>query len=327
MSTRRSVAPEIAPADASPFAADVARSLSLEPRQLPSRYLYDELGSALFEAICRLPWYGLARAERRLLAQQAPRILESVAPLARVVELGPGSGEKLATLVDAAVVDRHVTVHLVDLSTAALSAAEGALAARRNLSIVSHRATYQEGLDEIGRSDPVAGRTLVLVLGSNIGNFDPPAARSLLCRVRGALAAGDFLLIGTDLVRSVADLLRAYDDPLGVTAAFNLNLLLRANRELGADFDVASFAHRAVWNAEHERVEMHLVSRRRQRVRVPAARLDLTFDEGETIWTESSHKYRPEGVVEMLRATGFREVAQWTRDHFGLTLAQTSGAV
>ena len=126
-------------------------------------------------------------------------------------------------------------------------------------------------------------RTLALFLGSNIGNFDPPGAEAFLRNIRTTLSAGDSLLLGTDLIRSEAELLLAYDDPLGVTAAFNRNLLVRVNRELGGDFDVAGFGHRAVWNAEASRVEMHLVSRRRQRVGVAASRLDITLDAGETI--------------------------------------------
>ena len=133
---------------------------------------------------------------------------------------------------------------------------------------------------------------LALFLGSNIGNFDPPGAEAFLRKIRTTLSPGDALLLGADLVKSEADLLLAYDDPLGVTAAFNRNLLVRVNRELGADFDVDAFAHRAVWNASESRVEMHLVSREHQRVRVPASHLDITFDAGETIWTESSYKYR-----------------------------------
>jgi uncharacterized SAM-dependent methyltransferase len=166
------------------------------------------------------------------------------------------------------------------------------------------------------------GRTLTLFLGSNIGNFDPPGADAFLLSIRASLESGDALLIGTDLVKPEADLLLAYDDPLGVTAAFNRNLLVRINRELGADFDLSAFQHRALWNAAQSRAEMHLVAVRRQQVRIPAASLEVTFEAGETIWTESSYKYRPDAVVQMLERAGFRRVEQWIdeADGFALTL-------
>ena len=147
---------------------------------------------------------------------------------------------------------------------------------------------------------------LVLFLGSNIGNFDPPGADAFLRGIRAALAPGEAFLIGADLVKAERDLLSAYDDPLGVTAAFNRNILLRINRELGGDFDLDGFVHRAIWNAAHSRVEMHLVSRRTQRITIPDAALDFTIGEGESIWTESSYKYQPAGIVGALERAGFR---------------------
>ena len=162
----------------------------------------------------------------------------------------------------------------------------------------------------------------MVFLGSNIGNFDPPGTDALLRSVRAALGAGDALLLGTDLVKPEAELLLAYDDPLGVTAAFNRNLLVRVNRELGGDFDVNQFSHRAVWNAPASRVEMHLVSRSRQRVQVRASRIDITFDAGESIWTESSYKYRIDDLAPMLDRAGFQVIGQWQEDGFALTLAE-----
>ena len=176
--------------------------------------------------------------------------------------------------------------------------------------IVTHEATYEVGLAET----PLAtrpGRTLALFLGSNIGNFDPPGADAFLREIRATLRPATVLLIGADLVKPERRLLLAYDDPLGVTAAFNRNLLVRINRELGADFDLDAFAHRAVWNAAESRVEMHLVSLRRQAVRVPAAELEFTFDEGESIWTESSYKYQPAVIADLVERTGFATLAQW----------------
>jgi uncharacterized SAM-dependent methyltransferase len=183
-----------------------------------------------------------------------------------------------------------------------------------------HQASYEAGLEALSRHH--RGRTLVLFLGSNIGNFDPPGAAEFLRTIRRALQPDDALLIGADLVKPEHDLLLAYDDPLGVTAAFNRNLLVRANRELDADFDIEAFEHRARWNAAESRVEMHLVSTRSQRVRIEASRLDLTLEDGETIWTESSYKYRAEEIVAMLGRAGFREIHQWVDapDAFALTL-------
>jgi len=187
--------------------------------------------------------------------------------------------------------------------------------------VVPRRAKYHDGLAALGRSTEEGGR-LVVFLGSNIGNFDGEAAHDLLVAVRRALRLGDHLLLGADLVKPEAALQLAYDDPLGVTAAFNRNLLVRLNRELGADFNLGAFAHRAVWNGEASRVEMHLVSLMHQRVRVPDAGLDLTFAAGETIWTESSYKYRTDDLEPLLGEAGFGVAGQWVEDGFALTLGR-----
>jgi L-histidine Nalpha-methyltransferase len=321
MSMRHSAASSPSEASRTTFAEDVAQSLTLSPRQLSSRYLYDELGLALFEAICHLPWYRLTTIEQALLRAHAPTIFSSLSPVATVVELGPGSGEKLVTLM-AARPKRDVTVHLVDLSPSALDQAASLLAVRSSLAVVAHRATYEAGLAAVGPAIDAAGRTLVVFLGSNIGNFDPPATDVFLRGAREALRPGDALLLGTDLVKSEAELLLAYDDPLGVTAAFNRNLLVRVNRELDGDFDVGEFSHRAVWNATASRVEMHLVSRSRQRVQVRASRIDVTLDSGESIWTESSYKYRIDDLAPTLDRAGFRVAGQWQEGGFALTLAE-----
>jgi dimethylhistidine N-methyltransferase len=302
------------------FAQDVAHSLTQTPRQIPSRYLYDELGLSLFEAICRLPWYSIARTEQRLLTAHASAVFDRTGPISTIVELGPGSGEKLATLMTARS-RRDVTVHLVDLSRPALDKAARVLAADPFLTIFTHQATYETGLSGLGHPGAAPGSTLVAFLGSNISNFDPPVTDAFLLAVRGALDAGDSLLLGMDLVRPERELLLAYDDPLGITAAFNRNLLVRINRELDADFDVNAFAHRAVWNAPASRIEMHLLSRRRQRVQVRTAGLDITLEEGESIWTESSYKYRPEDPAALLARAGFGVTGQWIEDGFALTLA------
>ena len=307
------------------FASDVQYYLTLQPRQLPSRYFYDALGSALFDAICRLPWYRITRAETRLLDGCGEAILAHVPRLTTIVELGPGSGQKLATLVKAGRGrSARLDLHLIDVSPSALEVSSRALSALDEVHVVTHLAPYEVGLAEVTRERHRSGQTLAIFLGSNIGNFDRPGTDAFLHGIRAALAAQDVFLIGADLVKPERELLLAYDDPLGVTAAFNRNLLVRINRELGGDFDVEAFAHRAIWNAPESRVEMHLVSRRRQRVRVEAATLEFMMEEGESIWTESSYKYLPADLVVMLERAGFRLAEQWieSQDGFALTLAQ-----
>lgn len=306
----------------SALAADVEYYLSLNPRQLPSRYLYDALGSALFEAICQLPWYAITRAETRLLAAHAHEVFALADPV-RMVELGSGSGDKLATLLDGRQrVTSLLELHLIDLSAAALAGSTRALDRFEHVRVVTHEATYEAGLANVRRLAASRGRTLVLFLGSNIGNFDPPGAHEFLREIRASLEPGEFFLLGTDLVKPVPALLAAYDDPLGVTAAFNRNLLVRMNREIGGDFDVSSFGHRAIWNEDASRIEMHLVSLRRQQARVRDAGLVVTLQAGETIWTESSYKYQPDTVVADAARAGFAHAAQWTDDvdRFALTL-------
>jgi L-histidine N-alpha-methyltransferase len=302
------------------FAAEVGEYLQRTPRQLPSKYFYDDLGSTLFEAICRLPWYRITRAESALLAAHRASILSPLRRPISLIELGSGSGEKLAIL--AGPPGRQPAhVQVIDISHAALDMSRTRLREMGYKSIITHQCTYEEGLVRAARHRPPSGSLLVLFLGSNIGNFDPPVARELLGRVRRVLHEGDALLLGTDLVKPVEELLTAYDDPLGVTAAFNRNLLRRINEELGGTFDLDAFAHRAVWNAVESRVEMHLVTRRAQRVRVAAAELSIDFAEGEAIWTESSHKYTAEQVVREGRAAGFDHAEQWLdeRARFALT--------
>jgi L-histidine Nalpha-methyltransferase len=299
--------------------------LAQTPRQLPSRYLYDELGSALFEAICRLPWYRIARAESRLLAAHGAEILESIASLSTMVELGSGSGDKLRLLLDVAGPRQSpLDVHLVDVSPSALDVAARAVGSLDHVAVIPHQAPYETGLAEALGHDADRGRTLVLFLGSNIGNFDPPGTAALLDSIRMPLAPGDALLLGADLVKPERDLVAAYDDPLGVTAAFNRNLLVRINRELDGDFNLDRFRHRAVWNSVESRVEMHLVSQSAQWITIRRADIEFHMQQGEPIWTESSYKYTPDRIEEILSAAGFRVAFQWIdpRDLFALTLAE-----
>jgi L-histidine Nalpha-methyltransferase len=307
------------------FAADVQYYLTQDPRQLPSRYLYDGLGSALFDAICELPWYRLTRAEAALLDAHAVEVFQTIERISSIVELGPGNGIKLASVLAAAGSRRRgLDVHLIDVSPSALADAVSTLSVFDDLNVVTHEAAYETGLLDIGAGRSSSGRTLVLFLGSNIGNFDPPGSQALLREIRASLRPRDALLIGADLVKPEADLLLAYDDPLGVTAAFNRNLLVRINRELGASIDLGGFVHRAVWNRLESRVEMHLVSRRRQRVEIPLAGVDFWMDAGEPIWTESSYKFEPERFAGMLESGGFEVRRQWLEptDKFLLALAE-----
>lgn len=301
----------------------MARDLALTPKQIQSKYLYDALGSSLFESICRLPWYRITRAESRLLTRSAVEMVGPLEDPVTLLELGCGSGEKVALLAESLRGRRRrVAIHLIDISPAALELSERTLGALEHVSVVGHRATYEEGLRHAARDRPRTGGLLVLFLGSNIGNFDPPASREFLAEIRAALRPGDALLLGADLVKPVDELLLAYDDPLGVTAAFNKNLLVRMNRELGANFDLARFAHRAVWNSVDQRVEMHLVSTTAQRVRIPRADVSVDFAEGEGIWTESSYKYELAQIVDLVTGAGFESHAQWVDPdaRFALTL-------
>jgi L-histidine Nalpha-methyltransferase len=305
------------------FAADVRRDLAMTPKQIQSRYLYNGLGSALFEAICRLPWYRITRAEARLLARFAPEMVAALEDPITIVELGSGSGEKLAMIAESLRTRRkRVLVHLVDISPDALELSERTLGALEHISVMGHRATYEEGLRHAAAQRPERGSMLALFLGSNIGNFDPPAADEFLREIRRALRPGDALLLGADLVKPEAELLLAYDDPLGLTAAFNKNLLVRMNVELSAEFDLAAFAHRAVWNPIARRMEMHLVSQRSQTVRIPRADCEVSFRRDEWIWTESSYKYDPAQIAGMGADAGFRLHEQWIEPEvrFALTL-------
>jgi dimethylhistidine N-methyltransferase len=294
------------------FARDVRDGLSKPgQRELPSLYLYDEIGTALFEAITLLPEYGLTRADERLLRQYAPAILERLSPPVIVAELGSGSGRKTRWVLEALAHREAVVYFPVDTSPSALAKCRQELSGVGALSIVGLEKSYLDGLSEVaGRRRP--GQTLlVLFLGSTVGNFDRPAAEHFLREIRRLLRPGDALLLGTDLMKPVADMLLAYDDPAGVTAAFNLNLLARINRELGGDFVLRNFAHEARWNAKERRIEMHLRSTQTQTVTIRTADFTCALGAGETLWTEACHKYRVEEIPGMARRTGYVCEAQW----------------
>lgn len=295
------------------FAADVRLGLTKSgQKEIPSKYLYDEVGSALFEVITVLPEYGLSRADERLLRENAETIAASCLPGRVVVaELGSGSGKKTRPLLEA-LAKRQPTVYCpIEISGKALDQCSKELGQLQNVQIRAVQQPYLEGLSSVTAARRPGERLLVLFLGSTIGNFDWRAAEDFLAEVRQALTAGDALLLSVDLEKDLSQLLPAYDDPLGVTASFDLNLLVRMNRELEADFDLASFRHVARYDARERRIEMHLLSTRPQTVAIPRARCTVSFVEGETIWTESSHKYRPGELMKMGQRSGFQPLRQW----------------
>ena len=296
----------------SDFAADVRASLTKPgQRELPSKYLYDEVGSALFETICVLPEYGLTRADARLLQKHAGEIVRRLPSPIQVAELGSGSGKKTRWILEALSRRQETYYYPIEISPYALAACEKELGQIDLVSIVGYEQPYLEGLRAVAEGREEQDQLLVLFLGSTIGNFDRDAGEEFLREMRAILRPGDALLLGTDLEKSVELQLLAYNDPAGVTAAFNMNLLARINRELGADFDLNCFQHEARWNYAERRIEMHLRSLRRQTVRIPAAGVRVMLDEDETIWTESSHKYRAEEIPGMAERTGFRCDGQW----------------
>ncbi len=297
-----------------PVCCAVSEGLMSEPKWLPSWLFYDPAGSRLFDQITELPEYYLTRTERSILAARAEEIIGRAAEseALRLVELGAGSADKTRLLL-AAAVDRQDTVFYepVDVSASALDEAQERIEREIPGVLVTPRVLdYTRGM-ELDPASP-GERRLVLYIGSSIGNFEPEEAAKLLKNVRAALGPGDSLLLGVDLAKDEAALLSAYDDAAGVTAEFNLNVLTRLNRELGANFDLEAFVHRAVWNPERSRMEMHLQSRRAQTVRIPALEMDVAFAAGETIHTENSYKYRPGQAEDMLSGAGFAPDASWT---------------
>jgi dimethylhistidine N-methyltransferase len=294
------------------FAADVRAGLTREhQKELPSKYLYDDVGSALFEVISHLPEYGLTRADERLLRRHSREIVDRVNGPVAVAELGSGSGRKTRWLLEAFCRRQRTSYYPVEISHSALVMCERELSDIDAISIVGFEREYLEGLLEVAAYRKSGEHLLVLFLGSTIGNFDRMAGLKFLSGVRRILRPGDSLLLGTDLEKSSSELIRAYDDELGVTAAFNLNLLARINRELAADFDLAQFKHVARINDGARSVEMHLRSKRPQKVHIRAAQVAVEFGQDETIWTESSHKYSLDDVCEMARTAGFRCEVQW----------------
>ncbi|MFI5490243.1 L-histidine N(alpha)-methyltransferase [Micromonospora echinaurantiaca] len=298
---------------------DVRAGLSADPKWLPPKWFYDARGSELFEEITRLPEYYPTRAERAVLAGRADRVAE-LTGAKTMIELGSGSSEKTRLLLDA--FTRHGglgTFVPLDVSVSALRRSTAEIAADYpGLRVRGIVGDFTRHLDRL----PTGGRRLVVFLGGTIGNLLPAERARFLADMRAALEVGDWLLLGTDLVKDPSVVVPAYDDAAGVTAEFNRNVLRVINRELGADFDPAAFDHVARWDPDREWIEMRLRAWRPMRVRV--LDLDVRFAEGEELRTEVSAKFRPAGVAAELAAAGFAAAEFWTDPDglFGVTLAR-----
>ena len=312
------------------FAFDVRRGLTAEPKRLAPKYFYDDLGSLLFDAICLTPEYYPTRAEDEILRLHADEIIaratgDAAQTKLSLLELGGGSGEKTRRLIEA-VLRRQSALRFrfVDISAAALTrAARVLLQTYSRLRIDAYAADYDTALAALAAEPPADAEaddgethTLAIFLGSNIGNFDRTEAADFLRRLRGVLRLGDALLIGADLRpnarKTEAQLVAAYNDALGVTAAFNRNVLARINRELGANFDPRLFDHVALYDEAAARMEMHLESTRAQVVCIDALDLEISFAAGERIHTESSHKYDAGSLDALAAAAGFCRERMWT---------------
>jgi dimethylhistidine N-methyltransferase len=288
------------------FRFDVLTGLRAPRKTLPSKYFYDARGSRLFEAICELPEYYLTRTETALLARIAPEIAGHIPRGAALVEPGSGASTKTRLLLEAAPQIRHYVP--IDISDSALAAAAGAI--RRDYPALQVTPLVEDFTQIVELPDAVRGCPIVgFFPGSTIGNFTTAEAIALLRRTRLALGEDALFIVGADLAKDPSVLLRAYDDAQGVTAAFNLNLLARINRELSGTFDLAGFRHRAVWNVAESRIEMHLVSTRDQLVFVDGE--PLRFARGESIHTENSHKYVPERFAQIVSQAGWRVDRMW----------------
>ncbi len=305
---------------------EVRRGLMARRRSLSPWMFYDAEGSRLFERITTLPEYYPTRTERAILAENADAIVARAHKdrclRLRLVELGAGTASKTCILLEAALrLSGDVAYVPVDVCANALELAcenvECALPGVRVQPIVGNYVTHPLQLERFD------GTTLALYIGTSIGNFSPEEARLILRNLRAQLQSGDALLLGTDLVKDEPTLLAAYDDSDGITAAFNVNILHRLNRELGANFDAGCFRHRVLWNSIESRIEMHLESTEEQDVSIEDADLDLHFMPRETIHTENSYKFTDEGIRSLLEEVGFEIRGAWkdSRDWYSLTLA------
>ena len=303
------------PSRSTTFADDVRSGLSATPKSLSPRWFYDALGSALFSAITNLPEYYVTRTEESILRAHGAEIIDAIGSPASLVELGSGDSRKTRLLIEALIARQGALEYLpIDIDATVLeSTARGLLTDFPTLVVNAICTEFSDAATALHALSPAPGvRTAVLFLGSTIGNLDENEAIAMLSSLRSALAPSDALFLGADMQKPRAVLEPAYDDALGVTAAFNLNVLGRINRELGGHFRLDRFAHLAFYNEEKGRIEMHLVSRELQKVRIDALDLDVAFEEGETIHTENSHKYTEAQLERIAAATGFKIARTWT---------------
>ncbi|MGB6194683.1 MAG: L-histidine N(alpha)-methyltransferase [Terracidiphilus sp.] len=305
-------------------ASAVREGLASRPRRLPPWLFYDEAGSQLFDQITELPEYYLTRTERGILESYAGEMIEAAAGgrRLRIAELGAGSADKTRMLLSAASRrQRSLIYEPIDVSWSALAAARERIERElAKVTVLPQVMDYTDGLFlEPAETDE---RRMVLYIGSSIGNFEPAEAASVLRHVHQALAPGDSLLLGVDLAKDEATLLAAYDDAAGVTAEFNGNLLVRLNRELGANFDPNGFVHAVEWNARASRIEIYLESQTAQTVELPALETRVRFAAGERIHTENSYKYGEGQAERLLCNAGFEPAKRWTdaRNWFALYL-------
>jgi len=306
-----------------PYADEVMNGLMSRPKTLPCKLFYDDRGSALFEEITRLPEYYLTRMELEILRDRGKEIALAAGSPVSVVELGAGTATKTGTLVRAfARRQMRVKYFPVDISPAALAEAKRRI--REECPGVVIRPVIADFSNGFGFLQNIPGRKIVLYLGSSIGNFDWDAATAMLRKVRNQLTSGDALLLGTDMAKSPEILVPAYNDAQGVTAQFDKNILMRLNREFGANFDLDSFCHVAEWNPLRSRMEIYLESMRPQAVTLGTMDLIVKFAAGERIHTENSYKYTEQMVETMLCVSGFRLEKTWydRRKWFGLHLAR-----
>jgi L-histidine Nalpha-methyltransferase len=316
--------PKLSAIASSPIAMEVFTGLSDRPKTLSPWLFYDQAGSLLFEAITELPEYYVTRTERQILAKHAAEIVAAAAGGRdlSIIELGAGTATKTGLLLNAAVAQQgSVTYYPIDVSETALQEARTRLESELpEVTVEPIVADYTEGLRQNNAGLAGAGRRLVLYIGSSIGNFSPADAIEVLRGVRAQLTPGDCLLLGTDMVKDTNMLLAAYDDAAGVTAKFNMNMLIRINRELDANFNPQLFRHQARWNEQHSRIEMHLESLLAQKVAVRALDLEVRFSLGETIHTENSYKFTDQRVLALLTRAGFKLRKQWSDDNKWFTV-------
>ncbi len=293
------------------FARDVRAGLAKTgQKELYSKYFYDDLGTALFEAITLLPEYGLTRADLRLLRAHAGRLSPESGRISIVAELGSGSGEKARCILPYLTGPDGLIYCPIDISPAALTRCERDVSDIPHLRVMPFENSYVEGLAAAARLRKPGSSMLVLFLGSSLGNFEPDAAAKFLREIRGMVMPADWVLLSTDLVKPVDRMLAAYQDELGLTAVFNLNLLARINRELGANFNLNHFEHEARYCDSEQRIEMHLRATVDQTVSI-GQDLTVQLNAGETIWTESSYKFHPQQVAALAGKAGFVCEAQW----------------